>query len=72
MFLEDIIKHLPHAYSDHSCPLLLKMEPNFLGNDKRKPFRFQAEWFTLQQFPSFISSNRKQNEDLGGALEDLK
>ncbi|KAK9939901.1 hypothetical protein M0R45_016581 [Rubus argutus] len=54
-FPEAFIRHLPRLKSDH-CPILLQLHSNNPVNRTTTPFRFQAMWFTHEDFSEFVST----------------
>ncbi|KAL8143992.1 hypothetical protein V2J09_017024 [Rumex salicifolius] len=65
------IRHLPKLCSDHT-PLLFKLDPIQKFDRSRRPFRFEAVWFTHPQFHDFIRSKWNSRQPVNIALMELR
>ncbi|KAL8141078.1 hypothetical protein V2J09_007099 [Rumex salicifolius] len=66
-----MVRHLPTTKSDHN-PLYLMLDPVTSADQNRRPFRFEATWFTHPNFMSLISDVWKGDSDTQLALSSLR
>ncbi|KAL8166154.1 hypothetical protein V2J09_007653 [Rumex salicifolius] len=66
-----MVRHLPATKSDHN-PLYLMLDPVTSADQNRRPFRFEAMWFTHPNFMSLISDVWKGDSDTHLALSSLR
>lgn len=60
-FEDATVSVLPRHYSDHH-PLLLRLE-NQGARFCERPFRFEAAWFTHEEFKRFVDNNWSNQEE---------
>ncbi|XP_062006021.1 uncharacterized protein LOC133723219 [Rosa rugosa] len=54
-FDEAFIQHLPKTRFDH-CPIIMQLFSNNFVNREAAPFRFQAMWFSHDNYVDFVSN----------------
>ena len=68
-FPEATVEHLVKRHSDHN-PLLLRC--NHVASSRQdRPFRFQAEWCTHQDYPGVVMEAWKKASDVPSALHQV-
>lgn len=66
-----MVTHLPSLASDHN-PLLLALNPPQRVKPSRRPFRFEAAWFSHPDFKRLIDEKWNQEAEAPRALEELR
>lgn len=65
-----MVRHLPHAHSDH-CPLLVELEEDETRCLGRRQFRFEAAWSLHEGFDALLKEEWRVDADLPLALKEL-
>jgi hypothetical protein len=69
-FSEATVEHLVRKNSDHN-PILLRCSSTMLSNEGR-PFRFQAAWFTRNEYPTLVTNTwARDRHNIAQCLQNI-
>ncbi|CAA7025018.1 unnamed protein product [Microthlaspi erraticum] len=68
---EATLRHLPFLSSDHA-PLYVQLEPQTVGDPRRRPFHFEAAWLKHAGFKELLASSWDGSLTTPMALEKLR